>query len=102
MSLASIVNSLPRTVSQQRHGCDLNPGLLRLNPARWILATEPPWSSFYKSQSVQYLCVTELLVSLNLNVEIGYSKYIKNKCSLDFDVDSCCEQSHGDSDDSGL
>ena len=34
MSLASIVNSLPRTVTQQRHGCDLNPGLLRLNPAR--------------------------------------------------------------------
>jgi len=33
---------------------------------------------------------------------IVYSKYIKNKCSLDFDVDSCCEQSHGDSDDSGL
>jgi len=27
------VNSLPKTVTRQRHGCDLNP-LLRLSPAR--------------------------------------------------------------------
>ena len=28
------VNSLPKTVTRQRRGCDLNPGLLRLSPAR--------------------------------------------------------------------
>jgi len=28
------VNSLPKTVTRQRHGCDLNPDLLRLSPAR--------------------------------------------------------------------
>jgi len=28
------VNSLPKTVTRQRHDCDLNPGLLRLSPAR--------------------------------------------------------------------
>jgi len=28
------VNSLPDTVTRQRRGCDLNPGLLRLSPAR--------------------------------------------------------------------
>ena len=27
------VNSLPKTVTRQRRGCDLNPGLLRLRPA---------------------------------------------------------------------
>ena len=28
------VNSLPKTVTRQRRGCDLNPGLLRMSPAR--------------------------------------------------------------------
>jgi len=28
------VNSLPKIVTRQRGGCDLNPGLLRLSPAR--------------------------------------------------------------------
>ena len=28
------VNSLPKTVTRQRRDCDLNPALLRLNPAR--------------------------------------------------------------------
>ena len=28
------VNSLPKTVTRQRRGCDLNPVLLRLSPAR--------------------------------------------------------------------
>ena len=28
------VNSLPKTVTRQRHGCDLNLGLLHLSPAR--------------------------------------------------------------------
>ena len=28
------VNSLPKTVTRQRRDCDLNPGLLRLSPAR--------------------------------------------------------------------
>ena len=28
------VNSLPKTVIRQRRDCDLNPGLLRLSPAR--------------------------------------------------------------------
>jgi len=28
------VNSLPKTVTRQRRGCDLNPGLLHLSPAR--------------------------------------------------------------------
>jgi len=28
------VNSLPMTVTRQRRDCDLNPGLLRLGPAR--------------------------------------------------------------------
>ena len=28
------VSSLPKTVTRQRRGCDLNPGLLRLSPAR--------------------------------------------------------------------
>jgi len=28
------VNSLPKTVARQRRVCDLNPGLLRLSPAR--------------------------------------------------------------------
>jgi len=28
------VNSLLKTVTRQRRGCDLNPGLLRLGPAR--------------------------------------------------------------------
>ena len=94
-----------RTVNPQRHGCDLNPDLLRLNPTHWTLATKPPGSTVSIKVNLcctRYLCLTELLVSLNLNVVIGYSKYIKNKCSLDFDVDSCCEQSHGDSNDSGL
>ena len=27
------VSSLPKTVTQQRRGCDLDPGLLRLSPA---------------------------------------------------------------------
>jgi len=29
------VNSLPKTVTRQRRGCDLNPGPLRLSPARY-------------------------------------------------------------------
>jgi len=28
------VNSLPKTVTRRRRGCDLNLGLLRLSPAR--------------------------------------------------------------------
>jgi len=28
------VNSLPKPVTRQRHGCDLTLGLLRLSPAR--------------------------------------------------------------------
>ena len=28
------VNNLPKTVTRQRRGCNLNPGLLRLSPAR--------------------------------------------------------------------
>jgi len=28
------MNSLPKTVTRQRRDCDLNPGLLRLSPAR--------------------------------------------------------------------
>jgi len=36
------VNSLPKTVTRQRRGCDLNPGLLRLSPAHYHWATEPP------------------------------------------------------------
>ena len=28
------VNSLPKTVTRQRRGCDVNPGRLRLSPAR--------------------------------------------------------------------
>jgi len=31
------VNSLPKAVTRQRRGCDLNPGLLRLGPARYPL-----------------------------------------------------------------
>ena len=31
------VNSLPKTVTRQRRGCDLNPGLLCLSPARYLL-----------------------------------------------------------------
>jgi len=31
------VNSLPKTVTRQRRGCDLNPGLLCLSPARQSL-----------------------------------------------------------------
>ena len=37
------VNSLPKTVTRQRRDCDLNPGFLRLSPARANhSATEPP------------------------------------------------------------
>jgi len=37
------VNSLPKTVTRQRHGCDLNPGLLRLKFQHANhSATEPP------------------------------------------------------------
>jgi len=36
------VNSLPKTVTRQRRGCDLNTGFLRLSPARNHSATEPP------------------------------------------------------------
>ena len=40
---AAGVNSLPKTVTRQRRGCDLNPALLRLSPARQPLGyTEPP------------------------------------------------------------
>ena len=35
------VSSLPKTVTRQRGGCDLNPGLLRLSPAG-TLATRLP------------------------------------------------------------
>ena len=35
------VSSLPKTVTRQRRGCNLNPGLLRLSPARQP-TTEPP------------------------------------------------------------
>jgi len=31
------VNSLPKTVTRQRRDCDLNPGLLRLSPARSVI-----------------------------------------------------------------
>jgi len=31
------VNSLPKTVTRQRRDCDLNPALLRLSPARYLL-----------------------------------------------------------------
>jgi len=31
------VNSLLKTVTRQRRGCDLNPALLRLSPARYLL-----------------------------------------------------------------
>jgi len=31
------VSSLPKTVTRQRRDCDLNPGLLRLSPARYPL-----------------------------------------------------------------
>ena len=39
------VNSLPKTVTRQRR--DLNPGLLRLSPARYNhSATEPPYAGY--------------------------------------------------------
>ena len=47
------VNSLPKTVARQRHGCDLNPGLTapaRVSPARH--ATEPPMVKFKKTRLV--------------------------------------------------
>ena len=31
------MNSLPKTVTRQRRDCDLNPGPLRLSPARYPL-----------------------------------------------------------------
>ena len=31
------VNSLPKTVTRQRRDCDLNPGPLRMSPARYPL-----------------------------------------------------------------
>jgi len=38
------VSSLPKTVTRHRRDCDLNPGLLRLSPARYnqSATTEPP------------------------------------------------------------
>ena len=37
------MNSLPKSVTRQRHGCYLNPGLLCLSPARYNhSAIEPP------------------------------------------------------------
>ena len=47
------VNSLPKTVARQRHGCDLNPGPTapaRLSQARH--ATEPPMVKFKKTSLV--------------------------------------------------
>ena len=44
------VNSLPKTATRQRRGCDLNPGLLRLSPARQPLGYRAtPRASSYAS-----------------------------------------------------
>jgi len=42
------VNSLPKTVTRQRRGCDLNPGP----------STEPPQRDAYKRKLVPFFCVT--------------------------------------------
>jgi len=41
------VNSLPETVTRQRRNCDLNPGLLRLSPARKPLGYRATLSPTY-------------------------------------------------------
>ena len=44
------VSSLPKTVTRQHRGCDLNPGLLRLSTARQPLgyrATPSVYTVFY-------------------------------------------------------
>ena len=56
------VNSLPKTVTLQRRDCDLNPGLLRLSPARLPLCCRvTPCSVIPKINKVtdclQYLSV---------------------------------------------
>jgi len=40
------VSSLPKTVIRQRRGCDLNPGLLRLSPARQPLGYRATYNSW--------------------------------------------------------
>jgi len=63
------VSSLPKTVTRQRHDCDLKPGLLRLSPARYWCVLLGYRATLYYDEHVCF-CVC-LSVSLSVREYIS-------------------------------
>jgi len=77
------VNSLPKTVTRQRHGCDLNPGPSA--PESSTLTTRlpsQPDGSPATSQSInQFIVIWQLEAGLHSQTQTSNKKY-RSRCKL--------------------
>jgi len=65
------VSSLPKTVTRQRRDCNLNPGLLRLSPARYHSAIEQPPCT--NGQNVKYVIgLSKVITTIGLQAYTDY------------------------------